>query len=557
LGLPLLMGLSGNMRRFLCLISLTILCVAGRAEMNTDSLGGQLAQVIGKAREFDSLKIKRIDSIRILLYQPDNLTIQKKYEIEEQLYESYKLFKYDSAYFYARDLLKHAYELKDVSLISGAKMKISFILLSAGLYKETFDSLSTILISDQSSNLKAEYYTLFGRYYYDIAGYDNDHYHSVDYDIIGSRYMDSALLYFPKNSFEEIYYRGLRKFKDAKIEEALPYFNELISQPGLTDHQYALVASTMSGIYLQKNETGEAIRLLTRAAEADIRSSTKETFAVFNLAGLLFKLGDLKYASVFIESAIENAAFYGARQRKVQMSALLPLIEGERINSVEAQRNILVKYSLLVTGLGLILVWLTTVILRQIKKLKAAKEIISQAHLRQEINNKLEEVNHRLEEVNEKLEEANKIKEEYIGYFFNMDSEFFNKLEKLKRNIELKLSDRKFDEIKFIVNNINSKKEKEELLVNFDKVFLKLFPNFIESYNRLFQPEDQIQVKDNVLDTDHRIFALIRMGITDSEKIAQILDYSVKTIYAYKTRIKNRSLFPKEFEERIMRIKTV
>jgi DNA-binding NarL/FixJ family response regulator len=86
---------------------------------------------------------------------------------------------------------------------------------------------------------------------------------------------------------------------------------------------------------------------------------------------------------------------------------------------------------------------------------------------------------------------------------------------------------------------------------------LKLFPNFIESYNRLFPAEDQIQLKDNLLDTDQRIFALIRMGITDSEKIAQILDYSVKTIYAYKTRIKNRSLYPKDFEERIMKIKTI
>ncbi len=540
------------------MIILTVPFLTLRAETNTDSLTIQLSKIIGRAREFDSLKIQRIDSIRLLLYRDVNLPVQQKYEVEEQLYESYKLFKYDSAFFYARNLLQHAYQLGNTSLIAEAKLKMSFILLSAGLYKETFDTLSTIRIDDKPGGLKAEFYTLMGRYYYDLAGYDDDPYHSVDYDVLGSRYMDSALLFYPRNSFEEIYYRGLRKYKDEKIEEALPFFNQLISNPGLTEHQYALVASTMSGIYRQKKQTEQAISLLTRAAMADIRSSTKETFAIFNLAGLLFKQGDLKYASIFIESAIENASFYGAQQRKVQMSALLPLIEGERINSVEAQRNILIKYALLVTVLGLILVWLTIVILKQIRKLKAAKEIISQAHIRQqEINSKLEEVNHRLAEVNEKLEEANKIKEGYIGYFFNMDSEFFNKLEKLKRNIELKLADRKIEEIRFIVNNINSKKEKEELLVNFDKVFLKLFPNFIESYNHLFPADDQIQVKDNMLDTDQRIFALIRMGITDSEKIAQILDYSVKTIYAYKTRIKNRSLYPKDFEERIMLIKTV
>lgn len=545
------------MRRFPSILFLLFVYFNAHAGNNSDSLNARLARVIKMGRVFDSLKIKRIDSVRLSLYQSDNLPNGKKFAIEEQLYEFYKLFKYDSAYFYARNLLDQAKQQNMPSQIVSSKLKMSFILLSAGLYKETFDTLATINIADQSNELKAAFYTLMGRCYYDIAGYDNDHYHSVDYDIIGSRYMDSALLYYPKESFEEIYYHGLRKYKDAKIEEALPFFNRLISDSKLTDHQYALVASTMSGIYLQKKQTEEGIRLLTKAAEADLRSSTKETFAIFNLAGLLFRQGDLKYASLFIETAIENAAFYGARQRKVQMSTLLPLIEGERISAVETQRNILIKYALLVTALGLILIWLTIVILRQIRKLKAAKEIISQAHVRQqEINGKLEEFNQRLEEVNEKLEEANKIKEGYIGYFFNIDSEFFTRLEKLKRNIEQKLSDRKFDEIRFIVNNINSKKEKEELLVNFDKVFLKLFPNFIQSYNSLFYLEDQVQATDGVLDTDQRIFALIRMGITDSEKIAQILDYSVKTIYAYKTRIKNRSVFPKEFEERIMQIKT-
>jgi hypothetical protein len=161
--------------------------------------------------------------------------------------------------------------------------------------------------------------------------------------------------------------------------------------------------------------------------------------------------------------------------------------------------------------------------------------------------------------VNEKLEEANKIKEEYIGYFFSLDSEFFVKLERLKRTLDQKLADRKFEDIRFIVNNIQLKKEKEELLRSFDTVFLRIFPNFVARFNSLFKEEDQVRLKENeLLNIDLRIFALIRMGITDNDKIAQILEYSVNTIYAYKTRIKNKSFVPNEdFEARIMDIKSV
>ena len=164
-----------------------------------------------------------------------------------------------------------------------------------------------------------------------------------------------------------------------------------------------------------------------------------------------------------------------------------------------------------------------------------------------------------LSDANYKLSEANKIKEEYIGFFFNADSESFAKIEKFKKSLEQKIAYRKWDDIIALVNNTNFKKDREELLQNFDKVFLKLFPDFIERFNDLFPAEDKIQLKDQeFLNTDLRIFALIRMGIHENEKIARILEYSVNTINTYKTRIKNRSLVPnEEFEHRIMEIKTV
>jgi hypothetical protein len=194
----------------------------------------------------------------------------------------------------------------------------------------------------------------------------------------------------------------------------------------------------------------------------------------------------------------------------------------------------------------LLLLILSFVIIRQVIKLKKAKNIITEANRQQQL-------------INRKLMEANKIKEEYIGYFFSGNSEFYTRIEKFKKSVEQKIYDRKLEEIRFLVNNLNLKKERDELLKNFDAIFLKLFPNFIDEFNALFREEDHIRLKEGeLLNTDLRIFALIRLGIHDNEKIARILEYSVNTINTYKTKIKNKSLLANEdFEQKIMHFPTV
>jgi len=522
---------------------LLALTLTANAQQPTDSLLDQLTQAIGKAPDYDSVKTKKIDALRASLPAANDQTIL--FLGYERLYDEYRIFIYDSAYQYAGKLQEIAYRLGDSHLITRARLRLCFILLSSGLFRETYDSLQATDIRQEPDSLKALYYTLLGRYYYDLANYDGAH-HSVTYDQKGNTYLDSALTYYPAGSFEAAYYHGLLDFKRNKTDTAAIFFQQLLAGRQLSDHELALTASTLSGIYAQKGPDQAATDLLITAAIADIRSSTKETFAIFNLAASLYKKGDVHHASLCIETAIANAEFYGARQRKVQLSSILSLIEGERINAVEAQRRLLIQYAAVVTGFLIILVLLIITIRRQVQKLKRAQQLITEAHAAQSI-------------INRKLEEANKIKEEYIGYFFSLDSEFFVKLERLKKTLDQKVADRKFEDIRFIVNNIQLKKEKEELLRSFDTVFLRIFPNFVSRFNALFKEEDQVHLKENeLLNIDLRIFALIRMGISDNEKIAQILEYSVNTIYAYKTRIKNRSILPNdEFESRIMEIQSI
>ncbi|RYG28384.1 MAG: hypothetical protein EOO01_39850, partial [Chitinophagaceae bacterium] len=219
-------------------------------------------------------------------------------------------------------------------------------------------------------SLKMEYYQVMGRFYYDLADFGNDSYHTPGYVQKGNQFLDSALRFFDPGSFPYHYFRGLKDIRSGNNMNALEIYRRLMENPSLTNHEIALTASTLSDIYIQKGENDTAIALLIKAAIADIYSSTKETAAAFNLANLLYKKGDVKNASLCIQLAISDATFYGARQRKVKVSDILPLIESEKLSLVEKQKKTLITYAIVVTLLLLGVVVLIVVVLRQVKKLE-------------------------------------------------------------------------------------------------------------------------------------------------------------------------------------------
>lgn len=168
----------------------------------------------------------------------------------------------------------------------------------------------------------------------------------------------------------------------------------------------------------------------------------------------------------------------------------------------------------------------------------------------------IQERNQKLEQANAQLSEANKIKTEYIGKSFYQSAGYFEKIEKLYRLVDRKLSARQYDDLRRTLSERSLMEERKDMYADFDETFLRLFPSFIEKYNELFNEKDRKNPSDTMaLSNEMRIFALIRLGITDSERIALFLNYSVNTINTYKTRVKNKSLVNNdEFEQHIMAI---
>ncbi|WP_089896767.1 DUF6377 domain-containing protein [Chitinophaga arvensicola] len=510
----------------------------------TDSLLKELNKEMAKSATYDSIKLRGIDSIKRLRLAAGNDPAHQ-YLLCQQLYNAYKVFSFDSAFIYAQQLQQLAGQLHDPVLITAARIKLGYVLLSSGMFTETAAFVNAIDATGAPDSIRIEFFLMKSRLYFDLADYNQDKYFTPSYIQQASTYIDSALRLMQPGSFEYRYNKGLQLSKLGNVPAALAIFPDL-DQPGITGRQLAVSACTLGAIYDAAGKKDTAIMLMIRSAIADIRTSTKETMASYSLATLLFERGDVKNASHCIERAISEAVFYGARQRKVMVSSILPIIEHERINTAEERTKSLLIYAAIVTLLLVALVILAITVFRQVQKLKTAQRIITAANLRQQ-------------EINNQLVEANKIKEEYVGYCFNINATYIGKIEKLKQQLEQKLSDNKPSDLKYLVNNINIRQEREELFTNFDRIFLKIFPHFVAEFNALFDKENQVVLKENeLLNTDIRIFALIRIGVNDNEKIARILEYSVNTIYAYKTRIKKRALIPsEEFENQIMSIKAL
>jgi len=511
----------------------------------TDSLFTELDKAIENRANYFQIKKNRIKSLTDILKSSSKLNSTKQDSIYNELFREYSSFNYDSAFTYSLLILKNAYSSNNKILINKSRINVGFSLLSAGLFKETLDTLGKVSLKGFTDSLKLEYYSLLARTYFDMADYTGDSYYAPLYNKKGMQMLDSALILCPDSSKTFLSQSGLRYLRNGEVKKARQCYEKLLMMPGLDYHQYAIEASSLSYIYGLDDEPELAIQMLIKAAIADIMASTKETVAIRQLAEIVFNRNEINKAYNYVRIALDDANFYGAKHRKIQVSDILPYIEDRQLDIVQKQRKTFLVYSLSITILSILVILFGVIIFRQLRLLKKSKKYLS-------------ETNESLSEINRRLVEANLIKEEYIGHFLNTISEFIIRIEELKLSINRKIMTHRVDDIKDIISAIDIKKERELFYHNFDSIFLKIFPNFIESFNSFLKEERLKPNSEQLLTPEVRIYALIRIGISDNDKIAKFLGYSLNTIYTYKTKIKNWLSIPvDEFDKRLMEIKAL
>ncbi|PIB33997.1 hypothetical protein BFP72_00390 [Reichenbachiella sp. 5M10] len=533
------------MKGYILILFLALTCWESRSAYAKDLLE-QLNSSLEQKDVYTAERLSKIDKLRKRLYANQGASLEAKFELTNRLYHEYKSFVFDSAFQYGNDLIRLSYEMDNGALVGYSKTNLGFTLMSAGMFKEAFDTLSTVVVKDLMDSTKLDYYALMARALYDICDYSQDGYYSPIYVQRADTYVDFVMRTADPTSYHYLYLNGLRDLRIERTDDAIRYLDRLLHlQPDLEGQQFAITASTLSYLHLKLGDTTQAINLLASACISDIENSIKETSALTSLAQLMYETGHVEEAYRYINESMEDAKYYGAIQRMSQVGKVLPVISAAKLNDVEGQRKKLLIYAIGLTVLALLTLSFTVITIRQKKHLSKKDRIIK-------------DNNNQLRDANTQLWEINKIKDEYLGFYFDLNSKYLDKMTKIKKSIESKLVENRYEDIRYILKKTDLKKEKADLFTHFDESFVKIFPDFIVRFNELFEEKDQYApAKGEILNMELRLFALIRIGIRDSERLASILGYSVNTIYAYKNRIKNQSVIPNsEFEDRIMEIQS-
>lgn len=262
---------------------------------------------------------------------------------------------------------------------------------------------------------------------------------------------------------------------------------------------------------------------------------------------------------------MEDAIFCNARFRAYEASQIFPIIDSAYQEYEAQKKDMLTGFLLLVSVLSIFLALAIIYVYRQMKRINRVRDELFEANQRlQELNARLNTTNDALHKtnlevssINKDLAEANHIKEAYIGQFLDLCSTYIDKLEHFQTVLKKMVMGGKMDELlKRLKSRDMIEREVKELFSTFDHIFLHIYPNFVDDFNALLKEDERFVLKNNeLLNTELRIFALIRLGITDSSKIAGFLHYSTNTIYSYRTRIRNKARVPREeFDDMVMKI---
>lgn len=507
----------------------------------------KLDQSLDQKEKYDALKMERIKSLEILLRSSKRL--ETRLETYRQLYEECKSVKYDSAVVYANQWLKIAQQINDANAIAQAKCAVAFCQISAGIMMEAYQQLNGIHPTSLKRETLLQYYEVMAKFWRENADFVHENPYYDNYIARSNKYMDSLLLILPPNSAKWYAIQGSLAMRKRQYKEAISFFKSASKFPNRNKHDQAQDDAEVAWAYHYLGNKEQELIYLIRSAINDNETATREITALYLIALRIDKDGNHDRASRYLTLALNKVQSYNSRQRKMEISAIIPIIEQGRYNAMRQQRNwfIMLGVLIFIMAIGLSIEFL--LIRKKNKGLNSAMKTIEKH------TEELRQANIQLHNTNEQLCEANKIKDIYIGKSFFITSEFIAKLEHIFRTIDRNMVTKQYDVVRKCVNQDALSQERGNMYEAFDASFLSLFPNFVEKYNELFDSSMRQVPKPHKLTSEMRIFALIRLGITDSERIAKFLDYSVHTVNTYKTRIKNRSLIDNNlFEQKIMEI---
>lgn len=534
---------------------------AESVEKEIPQLLATLDSILVQTGELASQKELKIAQLKKKLSNAANF--EEEFWINKMLYDESFVFNADSAMKYVDRNIQIATELKKKDWQDEWLINRSFMFAATGLLKEAGEVLEKVDSTSLSDGLKLSYYyqrsylySHLGQYMGDQKQVNNKYYNEFEN---ANKHM--LALVRPK---DPLYWWCVASCNELSPEDSL--FSALENVVLSSHHNTRLDAMNaygLSNMYKRIGDKEKNMIYLIYSAMADLRVCNRDIASLQELSSLLYDAGDIDRAYAYMNYCLKAALLYPNRVRIINISTELDKIYANYQQRDIRWRNSLQNYLYVVTFFSIILVLVLIGLYRQTKKLRKSRTELDSANhsLNQHVvelsqmhkqlalaNQELQNLNELLRSANQKLQESNDVKEEYIGYVFSICSNYISKLDEYRKNINRKLKTGQFEEARQLTDNSSlTQNELKDFYANFDAIFLRVYPDFVADLNSLLRPEEQILLKDaSELNTEVRIYALVRLGINDSVKIADFLHCSPQTVYNHRLRMRNKAIIPKD-----------
>ena len=483
--------------------------------------------------------------------------VNAQYDLCHSLYEEYHSYVNDSAIFYLDRCIALAQAMGDKARVDECHIHLAFQCTESGMYHEAADLLQGIDEQQLDAGNLRLYNISMGHLYGELGYYCNVPALQQQYYAKRDQYI-SRITATKDNSDEYLQFKEVECFAAQDAKGALTFSDLRLKQVKEGTHEYAIVAFYRHLDYRLLGDSIQARYWVTQSALSDVNNAVMDQGALWELANMLMADGDIDRAYRYIRFAWQCASKFNTLKRNNQISPVMTSISDNYEASLKQANRLLlvlvVVASLLAALFSVILFYSNS----QRKKLARARNDLSDSNKQlAQLNTQLSELNSQMRETNLKLNESNRVKDEYVGRFIHLCSFYIDRLDEMRKRVNKMVKGRELDALlKFTEGNELRDNNLSELYQMFDSTFLHLFPNFVDDFNAQLRPECRITLPDpGTLNTDIRIFALIRLGIEDSSRIADFLHYSVNTIYNYRAKVKNGALGDRDtFETQVKTI---
>ena len=529
------------------------LCLALSLSARTpaDPVLRELDRVLAQASTYEGYFQQRADVLRQMLAGKN--TPEQEYEIRKKLASEFSSYSMDSTVVQLSRNRTLARQLGDAYRQAETDFALAREYALAGYHSDALDILSGYRLEEIPTGLEYAFFEVSNYLYGELAAYSSN---NAQYWQKKNMYRVSMLPFLEEGTYEWFDQQRVQAESDRDREKALEYALKALEVTEPNSRTYARAAFFVS---VYQDDPDEEIAWLARSAIADVLCATKDYASLNTLAERLYRQGDIERAFKYAaDHCMPDALFFGGKLRPWQIAQFFPALEqayAARIDRNTRQMWLLIGLAgLLLLALAGLLFYLS----RRQRVLVRTRKALEEEKARVERRNQtLQDVNEQLQALNNELQESSKVRQEYIALYLQNLSENISTSRQYKNHV-LKYIRRGND--KYLIEEIEAlppiEDDIREFYQMFDRTFINLYPDFVDEFNALLADGEAIVPKgDDILTPELRVFALIKLGITESSKIAALLHYSANTVYNYRAKIKNKARGDRElFEEAVQAI---